>query len=246
MSGRPKLLDLFCCQGGASEGYRRAGFDVYGNDIDLQPRYPFAFHQGDALDVLERLIAGERIPFTHRDGTVERLGAEDFHATHASPPCQSFLNLGAVNRALGRAYDYPNLIGPTRELIATIGKPYVIENVEGAKAHLSQPVRVCGTGMGRPLRRHRLFESSSPLVGVDCAHGRFTERRYWTGWRPGGEIRLSTVVQVYGNAGGQHEWADAMGINWMNRHGFVEAIPPAYTEFIGAQLLASLSGEVTA
>jgi DNA (cytosine-5)-methyltransferase 1 len=220
----PRILDLFCCQGGAGTGYHRAGFDVVGVDIDPQPNYPYEFHQGDALVFLKE----------HWD---------EFDAVHASPPCQSFLNLGKVNIALGRDYDYPNLIGPTRELLEEIGKPYVIENVQDARSHMVDPVRICGTGLGRPLRRHRLFESNIPLEGVSCDHGAFTEPKYWTGWRPKGEKRLSTVVQVYGNAGGQHEWPDAMGIDWMDRHGFVEAVPPSYTEHIGRQLIEHLTRE---
>lgn len=219
---RPRLLDLFCCQGGASRGYVNAGFEVVGVDIDPQPRYPYEFHQADALEFLAQ-------------------HGHEFDAVHASPPCQRFLNLGKVNIALGRDYDYPNLIGPVRKILQNLGKPYVIENVQDARSELVDPVRVCGTGLGRPLRRHRLFESNMPIVGVACDHSAFREPRYWTGWRPKGETRLSTVVQVYGNAGGQHEWPAAMGIDWMDRHGMVEAIPPSYTEHIGRQLIRSLA-----
>ena len=243
---KPRLLDLFCCQGGAAKGYADAGFDVVGVDIDPQPRYPYPFIQADALDVLRTLTRAGLLEFTRPDGTKEWFGLADFDAIHASPPCQSFLSLGAVNKALGRDYDYPNLIGPTRDLLVDSGLPYIIENVEDAKTHLIEPARVCGTGLGRPLRRHRLFESNVPLTGVACAHSKFAEPRYWTGWRPRGEKRLSTVVQVYGNAGGQHEWPAAMQIDWMDRHGFVEAIPPAYTEHIGRQLLAHVREEAVA
>lgn len=232
----PILLDLFCCQGGASRGYADAGFDVVGIDIEPQPRYPFPFLQMDAVKALDEWLDG--CPLTFSDG--RELMFADVQAIHASPPCQSFLNLGKVNRALGRDYDYPNLIGPIRALLKETGKPYVIENVQDAAPHLVEPVRVCGTGLGRPLRRHRLFESNLRLEGVACEHSRFTEPKYWTSWRPNGEKRLATVVQVYGNAGGQHEWPDAMGIDWMDRHGFVEAIPPAYTEHIGRQLIKHL------
>jgi protein gp37 len=107
-----------------------------------------------------------------------------------------------------------------------------------------QCVRICGTGLGLPVRRHRLFESNLPLIGVPCEHGRFTEPRYWTGWRPNGEHRLSTVVQVYGNAGGKHEWPAAMGIDWASYDEIAEAVPPAYTEFIGEQLIAHLRERV--
>lgn len=242
----PRLLDLFCCQGGASQGYVNAGFEVVGVDIDPQPRYPHAFSQMDAIQALKQLVRGDVIKFASPDGVTRWFGLADFDAVHASPPCQSFLNLGKVNIALGRDYDYPNLIGPTRDLLNDSGLPYVIENVQDAAAHLIDPVRVCGTGLGQPLRRHRLFESNVPLEGVPCAHGRYTEPKYWTGWRPKGEKRLSTVVQVYGNAGGQHEWPEAMGIDWMDRHGFVEAIPPSYTEWIGQQLLAHIETEKAA
>lgn len=234
---KPLLLDLFCCQGGASRGYFDAGFDVIGVDITPQPRYPYDLIVGDAITILRNLLDGKIDP-------VLGYALDDIDAIHASPPCQSYLNLGKLNRALGRPYEYPKLIGSTRELLQETGKPYVIENVENARSDLRDAIRICGTGLWKPLRRHRLFESNVPLVGIECAHDAFTEKRYWTGWRPNGERRLSTVVQVYGNAGGQHEWPDAMGIDWMDRHGLVEAIPPAYTEHIGRQLMAHIREEV--
>lgn len=217
-AGRPRLLDLYSCAGGAGMGYHLAGFDVTGVDIVAQPNYPFEFHQGDALEFLA----------TH---------GHEYDAIHASPPCQGYLNLGAVNRKLGRKYDHPDLIGATRELLADLGKPYVIENVEDAKAQLIEPVRICGTGLGRPIRRHRLFESNVPLKGVPCDHRAFSEKRYWTGWRPGGETVLSTVVQIYGNAGGREHWPAALGVDWMTAKEMTECIPPSYSEHVGRQLL---------
>lgn len=218
MANRPRLLDLFSCAGGASMGYHRAGFDVLGVDIDPQPNYPFDHWVGDALEYVTEC-------------------GHLYDVIHASPPCQSYLNLGAVNRALGRDYDHADMIAATREVLIATGKPYVIENVEDASAELIAPVRVCGTGLRLPLRRHRLFESNLPIVGVDCQHQRYAEPRYWTGWRPNGETRLSTVVQVYGNGGGRSEWGPAMGIDWMTPEEMCEAIPPAYTEWIGAEVL---------
>lgn len=218
---RQRLLDLFCCAGGAGMGYHRAGFDVVGVDIRPQPNYPFEFHQSDALEfVLDHGL--------------------EFDAIHASPPCQGYLNLGAVNRALGRKQAHPDLIGPTRAILKATGLPYVIENVEDAKKSLQSPTRICGTGLNLPLRRHRLFESNHLIMGIECAHDRFTEPKYWTGWRPKGEHRLSTVVQVYGNAGGTEHWPTAMGIDWMTNAEMCEAIPPAYTEYVGQQLMEAL------
>lgn len=218
---RPLLLDLFCGAGGAAVGYHRAGFDVVGVDIKPQPNYPFKFVQDDALEYL-----------------YWRSNWAAIAAIHASPPCQSYLNLGSVNRKLGRSYNHPDLIGATRALLVTSGLPYVMENVEGAPLH--NPVRICGTGLSLPLRRHRLFESNLEIVGVPCAHNKFTEPKYWTGWRPNGEHRLSTVVQVYGNAGGREHWPAAMGIDWMTSREMCEAIPPAYCQHIGAQLLEAM------
>jgi len=221
----PRLLDLFCCAGGAAMGYHRAGFEVVGVDINPQPRYPFEFHQGDALEFV-------------------KAHGHEFDAIHASPPCQGYLNLGKVNQALGRDYEHPQLITETRDLLIATGLPYVIENVADARRELCDPIRICGTGLHLPLRRHRLFESNVDLEGVACEHHRYTEPRYWTSWRPRGEVRLSTVVQVYGNAGGREHWPAAMGIDWMTASEMVEAIPPAYTEHVGNQLIAHMAKEV--
>ena len=224
MSERLRLLDLFCCAGGAAKGYADAGFEVVGVDIAPQPNYPFEFHQSDALDFLSR-------------------HAHEFDAVHASPPCQSYLNLGAVNRALGRKYEHADLIEVTRSLLCSLDKPYVIENVEDARRELIDPVRVCGTGLGRPIRRHRLFESNVPLTGIACDHKAFSEPKYWTGWRPNGEHRLSTVVQIYGNAGGREHWPAALGVDWMTAKEMTECVPPSYTEHLGRQLIYEMTYE---
>lgn len=134
---RPRLLDLFCCQGGASAGYVAAGFDVVGVDIDAQPRYPYTFSRGDALAYLEAF------------------GAQ-FDAIHASPPCQGYSN---AQRIQGR--EHPLLIDGVRELLDALGKPYVIENVPGAP--LKAPVVLCGAMFGLRTYRHRLFESNVTL-----------------------------------------------------------------------------------
>jgi DNA (cytosine-5)-methyltransferase 1 len=228
---RPLLLDTFCGAGGCSVGYARAGFDVVGVDIVHQPHHPahalfsggsYEFHQGDALSFLAE-------------------HGHQFDVIHASPPCQGYMNLGAVNKSLGRSYEHVQLIAETRRLLLEVGRPYVIENVEDARADLWQPIRICGTGLDRPLRRHRLFESNVPLSGVPCAHDRYTEAKYWTGWTKGQGRYSSTVVQVYGNGGGREQWGPAMGIDWMTPDEMCEAIPPAYTEHIGRQIIAQLA-----
>lgn len=218
----PLLLDLFCGAGGCSVGYARAGFDVVGVDIQPQKNYPFEFHQADALD----------------------FPLDGYDAIHASPPCQVYLSLRAVNKALGRADGHRDLIAATREALSASGVPYVIENVEGAP--LLNPVKLCGSSFGLAVRRHRLFECSFPVLAQPCAHHLQREEKYWTSWRPNGEERKATVVQVYGNAGGREHWPDAMGIDWMTPDELAEAIPPAYTEHIGGYLMAALDIEVAA
>lgn len=220
---RPRLLDLFCGAGGCSVGYYRAGFEVDGVDIKPQWNYPYRFVCRDVIETL--------------DDWADVGLLDHYDAIHASPPCQSYLNLGGVNRAQGREYEHVDLIAAVRERLRRIGKPYVIENVEDAKDKLVDPVRLCGSSFGLPIRRHRLFESYTPLVAPPCNHGWQKVKQYWTGWRPNGETVKSSVVQVYGNAGGREEWPDALGIHWMTPREMCEAVPPAYTEFLGRQLI---------
>ena len=216
---RPRLLDLFSGAGGAAVGYHRAGFDVVGIDIAPQPSFPFAFIQADALNPPVRL--------------------EDFDLIHASPPCQKHVaGLAAANTALGRTLDHADLIGPTRDMLRASGRPYIIENVEGAP--LLAPVRLCATSFGLPMYRHRLFESNVLLMGRECEHDRQREAKYWTSWRPNGEVRRAKVVQVYGQAAERHLWAEAMDIDWMTPDEMTQAIPPAYTEWLGRQMLPLL------
>lgn len=215
---RPLLLDLFCCAGGAAVGYHRAGFDVVGVDITDQPRYPFEFWQIDALaPAVERnLLAGR------------------FAAVHASPPCQRFSDLAHRN---GNADDWPDLVAPIRAMLERVGLPYVIENVEGAP--LLDPVTLCGT-MFDELRviRHRLFESNVPLSAPP--HGPhplvFTHDKRKAHY---GQLDQDTAyVQVTG--GGNCSVANkraAMGMPWATGKECNEAIPPAYTEHIGRQLI---------
>lgn len=236
---KPKLLDLFCCAGGAARGYADAGFDVYGVDIREQRNYPFAMVQEDALFVLDVLLAGQKVAFTSRDGGVVRLGLHDFAAIHASPPCQRYSDLAKRN---GNADDHPDLVDPIRRLLIASGKPYIIENVEGAP--LIKPVVLCGTMFpGLRVKRHRLFESSAPLT-PPCPCPKKHPLNYTMDKRKAhyGKLdEMTAFVQVTGGGNcSKAAAADAMGIDWMTKEELNEAIPPAYTAHLGRQLLAHL------
>ena len=213
-----RLLDLFCCAGGAGVGYQRAGFEVVGVDVDPQSNYPLTFIQADALALDPEFVAS-------------------FDVIHASPPCQSYSDLAKRNR---NADAWPRLIDPVRDMLRRSGRPYVIENVDGAP--LLDPTILCGT-MFSELRviRHRLFESNVELTAP--SHKRhplvFTHDK-----RKGhyGKLDQDTAyVQVTG--GGNCSIAnarDALGIDWMTKAELNESIPPVYTEHIGKQLMQHL------
>jgi DNA (cytosine-5)-methyltransferase 1 len=212
---RPRLLDLFCGAGGAAVGYHRAGFDVVGVDIEPQPNYPYEFVQANALDALWHW--GRRI------------GPGGYDAIHASPPCQRYIRGGLSDKA-----KHLDLIGSTRELLKRTGLPWVIENVPGAP--MRADAVLCGSMFGLKLRRHRWFEFSwaEPVLTLACDHSQ-------------------PIAGVYGNPHGAagawpgmlpsdtETWARAMGIDWMPTAELADAIPPAYTELIGHQLLQHLA-----
>jgi DNA (cytosine-5)-methyltransferase 1 len=234
---KPRLLDLFAGAGGAARGYMDAGFHVTGVDIKAQPRYCGAeFVQADALEYLE-------------DG----YDVFRFDAVHASPPCQAY----SVLRRANPGAEYPDLIGPTRDLLEATGLPWVIENVPGAP--LRYPLELCGSmfGLGvvsgdgekaertyRQLRRHRLFETSFPILQPTCQHQGEALGVYGGG--PTGRYTFENGAKKdrYGRRGGYQgtiaEKQAAMGIDWMGGAQINQAIPPAYTRFIGEQLMAHL------
>lgn len=212
---KPRLLDLFCCAGGAAAGYSDAGFEVVGVDIKPQPNYPFKLIQSDVLSLDTAFLT-------------------TFNAIHASPPCQSYSDLAKRN---GNADAWPRLIDPVRSMLALSGLPYVIENVEGAP--LRDPVMLCGT-MFKELRvlRHRLFEANftilTPKHGPHPKVHTFDKRKSHFGKTND----MRDFVQVTG--GGNCTIAaarDAMGIDWMTKNELNEAVPPAYTRFLGKQLM---------
>jgi DNA (cytosine-5)-methyltransferase 1 len=215
-----RLLDLFCGAGGAAMGYHRAGFEVVGVDIKPQPHYPFQFVQGDALKPWE---AGIYPPA--------------FDAIHASPPCQDHSQLHKNYGA--PAHDTAGLLATTLEWFRLLGLPWVVENVVGAP--LPSAVELCGASFGlgasgMDLNRHRRFMSNVAMLTPPCQH------------------RRGLTIGVYGN--GTNRWhrrklgrnlrraemREAMGIDWMTHAELGQAVPPAYTEWIGQQLVAYLAG----
>lgn len=207
---KPRALDLFCGAGGAGMGLHRAGFEVVGVDIRPQPRYPFEFHQSDALT----------------------FPLEGFDFIWASPPCQAHTAL----KTMHNAKSHLDLIPETRRRLQSCGGPWVIENVPGAP--LGMGIQLCGTSFGlgaggAELRRHRHFESSMMLLGAPCDHrlpvigvygGHARNRKRSVGSRGARDF--------YGKAG------EALGIDWMTIAELSQAIPPAYAEFIGRQVLS--------
>ena len=212
---RLRLVDLFCCGGGAGYGYKLAGFDVVGVDNKPQPKYPMAFVLADALEYLA----------THGD---------EYDAVHASPPCQGYSHLTpAAHRG-----NHAKLIPALREMLVALGKPYVIENVAGARHELRNPVMLCGSMFGLRTQRHRYFETNFPVAAPrKCDHSNLPllvttaskasrAKRFALGMKP------KSVTNA----------PAAYGIDWMGCAELKEAIPPAYTLHIGRILMQHMHG----
>lgn len=195
----PRLLDLFCCEGGAGMGYSRAGFEVVGVDVNPQPRFPFEFIQADAMELLddENFLAG-------------------FDAIHASPPCQAYAN---VTNWRGSNDEHPDLLPDTLRLLEAQHRPWIVENVENAP--LRPDFILCGSHFGLRIRRHRWFQTS------------------WRGYSllPGCLHRDDDLPFMHK---GERAFADALGGTWMSNKGGRQAIPPAFTEYLGGLLLEQL------
>ena len=215
-----KLLDLFCGAGGAAVGYHRAGFDeIVGVDLNPQPRYPFEFVQGDALEYLSE-------------------HGSEFDAVHASPPCQDYSR--AVRHLSSPGY--PRLIEPTQDILETLDCPYVIENVVGSPIPIQSTLFgrhgfcLCGTMFGLRIWRHRLFATNFAVaLPGPCNHAEPAMNPF----NSAGAARLhEECLAVLGHKDvGEAYWRDHWGVGWMNRSEGREAIPPAYTEHIGQTLI---------
>ena len=226
-------------------GYHRAGFDVFGVDIDPQPNFPFPFYQGDALEVMRRLRGGESVAFTSGD-VARALTLSEVDAFAASPQCQAFSRTKTLH-----GNEHPDLIEPTRIELRASGKPWVLENVVGAP--LIDPIRLTGQHFGMtapdvdgvPLKlvRTRLFESNVELRPPDSftanrdiktasvygAGGGWTPRHRDNPDRRGGYIPATSVLQ------------ELLGIDWMTKHELSQSIPPKFTEYIGRQLIEHIN-----
>ncbi|WP_040703989.1 DNA cytosine methyltransferase [Nocardia takedensis] len=212
-----RLLDLYCCAGGASAGYHRAGFEVTGVDIAAQPRYPFEFHRGDALE------------FVREHG-------HEFDVIAASPPCQDHSRLRSLTVAHGTGW----LLAATRTALQASGRPWVIENVPGAP--MRSDIRLCGCMFGLPgLRRERWFETSWREFELrpPCVH---LDQRVTVAGHPGGR----STRDGHAGFGDVTAWRRAMGIDWMTAAELAQAIPPTYTEYIGHRLRAYLTAHTAA
>ncbi|MDT0303986.1 DNA cytosine methyltransferase [Streptomonospora wellingtoniae] len=218
---RPRLLDLYCCAGGATSGYQDVGFHVTGVDIDPQPNYVGdAFHQGDA------------IAFVAEHG-------HTFDLIHASPPCQAGCTLTA---GTNHGRNYPQLIPATRAALQATKRPWVMENPPG-RAPIRRDLLLCGEMFGLAVLRHRVFELgglSLPQPAHPAHRGRVAGMRH-------GRWYSGPYFAVYGQGGGKGsvaDWQHAMGIDWTPvRRELAEAIPPAYTRHIGAALAGLLIGK---
>jgi DNA (cytosine-5)-methyltransferase 1 len=263
---RPKMLDTFGGAGGAAWGYWLAGFDVFGVEMDPNraARYPFPVHVGDALVALRTLNAGGKVDFVLPEGrrkvkdskgrtiglagTVVWLGWEDFFGAHGSPPCQGYTRGNA-----GKVTAWPKLIPDVRALFVESGKPYVIENVKDAGSEMVGPTYLCGCmfdltavdddGITLHLQRPRLFETSFPLEAPRaCDHS----GHEWVAGAYGGARRDKYEAKFVRKGGyvppNKAVVAALLGIEHpMSWDELFESIPPAYTAWVGAQLLAALT-----
>lgn len=205
-----RILDLFCCAGGAGMGYFLSGFEVVGIDNKEQKHYPFEFILSDAFEYLEKNYMF-------------------FDAFHASPPCQLYSKSTKQWKMMGK--EYPDLIARCRNLLTEIGKPYIIENVPDSP--LINPIILNGSVFGLLVHRKRLFECNffveQPIIPK-------TKRPVKMG-RP---VKEGDIIQPVGHFSGIEYAKKQMEIDWMNTSELAQAIPPAYTKYISKFLIGEI------
>lgn len=203
-----RLLDLFCCAGGGAMGYHWAGFDeIVGVDTEPQKRYPFEFVQGDAIEFLKE-------------------HGNEFDAVHASPPCQGYSRAKHL-----RGRQHPMLIEPVREALEKLGKPYVIENVVGAPLITEKTIKLNGLFFGLMTVRERLFETNFPIEQP------VLPRPILKTTKMGRPPKKGEYISVVGHFSGTDYAREVMQIDWMVNKELAEAIPPAYTKWVGKHLI---------
>lgn len=206
----PKILDLYCGAGGAAKGYFNVGFEVVGVDYLFQRHYPYQFHMMKSVDFLQS----------------KYFSSYSFVAIHASPPCQLHSKMTQC-RGPEIHFQHRNHISEIRPLLQATGLPYIIENVPGAP--LVNPVKICGASIpGIYTLRHRIFESNVPLIGIDCPPTHPVTRQ---------TLKNTKYVGVNVKGSQKHHIAEALGIDWMTVREMQQAVPPAYTEHLGRQLI---------
>lgn len=221
-----KIADLFCCAGGASMGLHQAFPDaeIHGYDIRPQPRYPFIFHQQDALTV----------------------DLDGFDFVWASPPCQehtSLKSIAEVTRRGGVPEWHRDQLMPTREKLTAWGGPWIIENVVGAPLNYS--AQLCGLTFGLRVYRHRRFEA--PFMMLQPPHQRhrlpaLSHRNPTNGLsRKESYMAGFSFATVTGNAGVYA--GPGMGIDWMTGDELSQAIPPAYSRYLAQFIPLSRQAE---
>ncbi len=242
---KPLLLDLFSGAGGAARGYADAGFEVIGVDINPQKHFPYTFFQANALDVLNMLLSDS--------GLWQGYALDDFAVIHASPPCQEYSSTRHLrNATAARPIIREKLVSRVNLALRETGLPYVIENVPGSP--MPDSITLCGSMFGLPIRRHRWFACSHYLYAPGpCQHTDSCINVIGGKIRGYGSLRSQTL---YHTAKGETRRREAyfrssvgekaMGIDWMTRAELSEAIPPAYTAWIGRQLMDIVRSEVSA
>lgn len=215
-----KLLDLFSGAGGSAKGYQRAGFYVMGIDNRPQPHYcGDEFHQADAFEYCRKY-------------------GREFDAIHASPPCQAYTGVQALGKARNGGYrEHPDLIDPVRRMLIETGKPFIIENVP--QSPINAVLIMCGTMFDLKVYRHRYFETNVMMFQPQHFPHHDQTPTPGLGLSPKGFISVCGSGGVKGMNAKQivETWSSSMGIDWMDRRELAQAIPPAFTEFIGKQMM---------